>query len=431
MLKNTVEFETVVEGGVLIHPSSVNLEAVTEKLAAKPDLLARTFVVLEGGLYKLVIPDESEEEESLTVLTLSEKDLTNARGLEAKLERAAQAVGYDGEAAKAVVAIATKLMSEAYMRNKKAAEAMPNSGPFSAGMVKREKAGGFIESAQMVMVRPFNVLSERGRHAAMGISNEYWEGLVLEAMAQNDEKRMSYLARQAARALETTGAMGIEGNWRQLYERSMELEVGAGNYPSLNTKQGLTAFMDKVYFPVLKTLLSGAEIASTMGDHEAVMTTAALKAVMEAELAEQTANAAERVQPAKARTEKARIEAEAEVAEVLEKNGDVLKEGKRVSAQLAAATVASPLMTGTGQVLEAASEALPAMMKGHAQAWNRWLEQIGVDPKLVAWTAIGGGSGIPLTVACVVAFGPWGLLALPATPFFASMIYTGIKGLKK
>ena len=423
MLKNTAEFETVVEGGVLIHPSSVNLEAVTEKLAAKPDLLARTFVVLEGGLYKLVIPGETEGEEGLTVLTLSEKDLTNARGLEAKLERAAQAVGYDGEAARAVIARATKLMSEAYMRNKRAAETMPNSGPFPAGTVRQEKAGGFIESAQMVMVRPFSVFSERGLQAAKDISAENWERLVLEAMAANDDKRMGYLARQAARALETTGAMGIEGDWRQLYENSMELEVGPGNYSSLDTRQGLLTFMTKVYFPVVAALLSAAEIASTMGDHQAVMETAKLKAQMEIVLAEQAANAAEKVQPAKARTETARIMADADIAEVLERNGDVLQMAKKIRARLAAATVVSPVIHAAGEMLEAGSEAAPAVFKGYAQFWDRWLKQTGTDPKLVGSTTAG------LTVGIVASFwlGPIMIVAVPAAAAAGYMAFKGFR----
>src|SRR3990167_4419894 len=132
MLKNNAEFETVVEGEMLLHPSSVNLTAVTEKLAVKPDLLARTFVVLEGGLYKLVIPGETEGEEGLTVLTLSEKDLTNARGLEAKLEKAAQTVGYDGGAGVAGAPTATKLMAGAYVREKRR-KATSEELPFGPG----------------------------------------------------------------------------------------------------------------------------------------------------------------------------------------------------------------------------------------------------------------------------------------------------------
>ena len=431
MLRNTIEFGAVVEGELLLHPSSVNLEAVTEKLAAKPGLLAQAFVVLEGGMFKLVIPGETEDEESLTALTLFEKDLTNSRGLAAKLEQAAQMAGYDGDAAKAVVAIATKLMSEAYMRNKKAAETQSNSGPFPAG-ARKAKDGGFIENAQMVMVRPFSVFSERGLQAAKDISAENWERLVLDAMAANDSKRMDYLARQAAKALETTGEMGIEGDWRQLYERSMALEVGAGNYPSLNTKQGILAFMNKVYFPIMKALLSGAEIASTMGDHEAVKTTAGLKSEMEIELAERTADAAERVQPARARTEKARIEAEAEVAGALEKNSDVLRGGKRVSAQLVAATVASPVFYGAGQILEAGSEVVPAVFKGFAEYLNRWRKQKNVDPRLVGVTSGGLAMGIVAGVVVAFAMTPLaGLVVLGSIPAAAAAGYTAFRGFRE
>src|SRR3989344_2260952 len=422
MLKNTAEFETVVEGEMLLHPSSVNLTAVTEKLAVKPDLLARTFVVLEGGLYKLVIPGETEGEEGLTVLTLSEKDLPNARGLEAKLEKAAQTVGYDGGAAVAVVTTATKLMAEAYVREKRR-KATSKDLPFGPGASRLSSDGGFIESAQMVMVRPFSVFSERGLQAAKDISAENWERLVLEAMAANDDKRMGYLARQAARALETTGAMGIEGDWRQLYENSMRLEVGPGNYPSLDTRQGLLTFMTKVYFPVVAALLSAAEIASTMGDHQAVMETAKLKAQMEIVLAEQAANAAEKVQPAKARTETARIIADADIAEVLGRNGDVLQMAKKIRARLAAATVVSPVIHAAGEMLEAGSEAAPAVFKGYAQFWDRWLKQTGTDPKLVGSTTAG------LTVGIVASF--WlGLIMIVAVPAAAAAGYMAFKGFR-
>ena len=54
--------------------------------------------------------------------------------------------------------------------------------------------------------------------------------------------------------------------------------------------------MNKVYFPIISVTF-GAEIASTMGDHEAVKTTVGLKSEMEIELAERTADAAEGFNP--------------------------------------------------------------------------------------------------------------------------------------
>lgn len=412
--------ERVVDGEVLLHSSNVNLEAVLARLGADIELLKNAHVVCEGGLFKLVIPGESAEDEKLTVLVLKESELENARGLEVKLSKAADEVGYEDEASEAVVAVATKLMAEAYINKKRIKN--PQSQPF-IGTGKCQRNGGLIENVQMAMVRPLNVFSERGLQAAKDISIEHWEGLVLEAMAVNDEKRMNYLARQAARVLETTGAMGIDGDWRELYQRSMEAELGFGNYPTLDTRQGLEIFMNKVYFPVVAALLSAAEIASTMGDNQAVMTTALLKSQMEIELATQAANTAEKVQPAKARSEMARVRAEAGVAAVLEQHSDVLMVAKRMRARLVAATVATPVLHATSEVLEVGSEAAPAVFKGFAEYLDRWLRQKDADPKLVGITS--GGLAVGIVLAFFVS--PWLLLA---TPTAAAAAYMAVKGFR-
>lgn len=426
----TREYEIVVEGEVMLHSSTVNLEAVLERLGVNPTLLSESFVVLEGGLYKLVVPGETEEDEALIVLTLPENQLKRTQGLETKLRKEAEKAGYEAEAVEVVVASATRLMSEAYINGKRAADDHKGNDVFP-----REKGrvrGGLIENVQMTAARPLTIFTQRGWQAVKDISNENFERGVLDAMLANDITRMNYLITQAAKALEVSGSMRIDVGWRRLYEDSMALEVGAGNYPSVDTVPGFRMFMEKVYLPYVAILLAGAEIASTMGDHKAVMATAELKSQMEVELAQKAANTAEKVQPARARMEVARINAEAGIAGELEKCGDVLKEGKRVSAQLAAATVASPLLNGAGQVIEAGFEVIPSVFKGYAQAWDRWLESRGVDPKLVSYTAFGGVAGLVGGAVGLLVAGPLvGLVILTVPALGAPMIYEGIKGLKK
>ena len=420
--------EAVIEGEVLLHSSTVDLVAVSERLAANPALLTRASVVFEGGLYKLVLPGEIESDEELTILTLAEKDVKNTQGLEAKLAKALAAAGYDGDAEEAIKVVATKLVADAYINKK---ESGGGNDVFSAVGARKFNDGGVIENLQMTAVRPFTVFTAKGWQSAKDVANENWERAVLDAMRANDTTRFEYLGAQAAKALETTGLLGIEASWRELYENSMTLMSGAGNYPSLNTVQGLELFMKKIYAPQVALLLAGPEIASTMGDHQAAMITAELKKQMEIEIATKAADTAEKVQPARARAEGARIGADAKIAEVIEENADVLQEGKRITAKLAAATIASPLLHGAGQIVEAASEAAPAVFRGYAQFLDRWRRQKGVDPKLVGTTS--GGIAVGIVVGVVVAFAMTpvaGLVVLVAIPAAAAAGYTAVKGFR-
>lgn len=183
--------------------------------------------------------------------------------------------------------------------------------------------------------------------------------------------------------------------------------------------------------PMTALLLSAAEIASTMGDHQAITATADLKKEMEILLAEKRAEAAERVEPARARVERAKIGADAAVAERLEGSSDVLKTAKRIRAELAAETVISPLIRGGGQIVEAGAEVVPALFKGYAQFWDRWLKQRGVDPKLVGTTS--GGLAVGIVGGAVVAFVMTplaGLVVLAAVPTAAAAGYMAVKGFR-
>ena len=154
--------EAVIEGEVLLHSSTVDLVAVSERLAANPALLTRASVVFEGGLYKLVLPGEIESDEELTILTLAEKDVKNTQGLEAKLAKALAAAGYDGDAEEAIKVVATKLVADAYINKK---ESGGGNDVFSAVGARKFNDGGVIENLQMTAVRPFTVFTAKGWQA--------------------------------------------------------------------------------------------------------------------------------------------------------------------------------------------------------------------------------------------------------------------------
>lgn len=296
--------------------------------------------------------------------------------------------------------------------------------------IETDSMGTSLEWTQSNLLRLGYMFSEKAKESAVTIGNEGWEARVLIAMANNDKTRLKYLIEQAAGTMVAAGKLGIESSWREMYVRTMNEKYGDSKYPSIESAEGKIKFLGEVYAPTVAAFLAAPEIASVMGDKRAADATIKLKADIEIMIAESNADVAERVQPARAKVESARYEADAKIAEVLSKNEEVLAAARRIKAMLAAKTVAQPVFTFISQLGASTVETVPAAGKGFSQFLDRWMSQENVDRKLVAVTS--GGVAIGLVGGAVAAFylvNPW-LIPVGAVlvPMITSSGYMAIKG---
>lgn len=291
----------------------------------------------------------------------------------------------------------------------------------------------WVESLTSAPIRPFMILTERGRDAMKRLSNENFERMVLKAMCENDAARSAYLTKQAAGALSNIEGFGVEEKWVAFYNNSMTLQYGAGKYPPIASVQGFTAFLKEVYQPLAMMTLATAEVTSVMGDHAATEVVADLEAKMEIILAEKRAEVAEKVQPAQRRVDKEVMETRANEATLYVTHEEKLSRAKGIKQKLAAKAVLSPVSAGASEAIEAISEASPSLFKGFAEFLKRWQDQEGGDPKLVAVTSGGLAGGLAGGVLASFYFvNPWlfPVIAI-VTPMVTSSGYMAFRGFFK
>lgn len=289
---------------------------------------------------------------------------------------------------------------------------------------------GAIERVLSIPVGAYHVAtSERAQKMMGGIAEENIESFFLEAMSNNDETRLKFMARQIANHMVLEKHIDVDVTWSQRYETTMRKKFGE-EFPPMISAEGWQMFILEVYVPILAHSLAAAEIASITGDSIASQHTLAITERVEIDIAESAARVAEKTQPARQRREVSRITADAEIAQALVDNEHVFTEAKRVGSKLVAKTVAQPVFSFFGQLFSSAVEVLPSTAKGNSMSLSRWMDEKNVDKKLVGVTAGGIGFGVVGGTIAAVMTGAW--LYVPfaalAVPVAASSIYMGVKG---